>query len=145
MNPVRSVMHRLGHVTSVSLSVAWAFGLALVVGAFVAPVYHSEGSSSSGATTHGSATLVGENGVGVGLIAGLPLVVALLVGGALCVRSARAGITMAWAITGVLVVFNVLALLSIGIFVIPVTGALVVACSNYPRPPTRATRAHIIA
>jgi hypothetical protein len=38
---------------------------------------------------------------------------------------------IAWVVTALLVCFNVLALLSIGVFLLPVTLALVVACSTH--------------
>jgi hypothetical protein len=57
-----------------------------------------------------------------------------MVGGALWRRGLRQGAgAFAWTIAGLLVVFNVLALASIGVFVIPVTACLVVACAGHQR------------
>jgi len=40
---------------------------------------------------------------------------------------------LAWTIAGLLAVFNILALASIGVFVIPVTACLFVACAGHGR------------
>jgi hypothetical protein len=57
-----------------------------------------------------------------------------MVGGALWRRGSRPGAgVLAWTIAGLLAVFNVLALLSIGVFVIPVTACLFVACAGHER------------
>jgi hypothetical protein len=84
--------------------------------------------------THGSATLVSVNGRGILLVVGVPLVATALVGGALWRRGPRRGAgVLAWTIAGLLAVFNVLALASIGLFVIPVTVGLIVACAGHER------------
>ena len=62
---------------------------------------------------------------------GVPLVATILVAAALWLRGTRrwAGI-VAWVITGLLACFNLLALASIGMFVVPVTAGLVIACAS---------------
>jgi hypothetical protein len=121
----------------VALLFAGVYGLALIVAGFLVPVYSTQASSSSGAVSHGSATLVAVNGSGVVIVLGIPLLLTVAVGAAL-VPGRRWGRPLAWTFTGLLAVFNVLALLSIGLFVLPVTVALVVACLAWP--PARSQR-----
>jgi hypothetical protein len=125
---------RLGRLERVSLAIAAVWGAGLLAAAVVVPVYSSAGVSSSGAVSHGLATLVGVNGWGVLLVVGVPLVTTAMVGGALWRRGPRQGAGIpAWTIAGLLAVFNVLALASIGMFVIPVTACLFVACAGHGR------------
>ena len=123
----------------IALGVAVVWGLLLVVAAFVVPVYStSSGSATDGTvpttTTEGTATLVGVNGYGVLLVISVPLVAAVVVAWALARGRRRIG----WVVTSLLGVLNVLALLSVGIFFLPVTIALIVACASTPR--TRVVR-----
>jgi hypothetical protein len=114
----------MGTARAVALGLALTWSAALVVGAFFVPVYSTEGLTSSG-----PATLVGENGTRVIGIIVIPLVLVLLVTAALW----RNHLAAAWSVTGVLAAFNLLALLSIGVFVLPVTVGLIVACAKPPR------------
>ena len=120
----------------IALGVAVVWGVLLVVAAFVAPVYSTSsgsavdnGDGTVSTTTEGSATLVGVNGYGVLLVVSVPLVAAVVVAWALARGHRRTG----WVVTSVLAVLNVLALLSVGIFFVPVTLALIVACASTPR------------
>jgi hypothetical protein len=91
--------------------------------------------SSTGEVTFGSDTLVGANGLGVVVVLAVPLMVTVLVGCALRLRAHRAGLPVAWTLTGLLAVFTLLAMMSIGVFMIPVTAGLVVACATArPQP-----------
>ena len=108
---------------------AFAWALALVAAAFLVPVYEGQtgGSDGSGST---SATLVGENGLGALLPASLPALVTALVWLALhrkCSHGSRSGGRLASALVGLLAVFCLLAILSIGILVVPV--AVLLACA----------------
>ena len=124
----------LGRLEWVSLAISAVWGAGLLAAAALVPVYASVGVSSPGAVSHGSATLVDVNGWRVLLVVGVPLVATAMVGGALWRRGLRQGAgAFAWTIAGLLVVFNVLALASIGVFVIPVTASLVVACAGHER------------
>ena len=109
-------------------------GAGLVVAGFLVPAYQSTSMSSSGELTQSSKTLVGMNGPGVAFVLALPLLVTVLVGCALLLRGRRGAMPVAWALTALLAVFNVLGMLSIGVFVVPVTAALVVACASGSRP-----------
>jgi len=125
---------RLGRLEWVSLAIAAAWGAGLLAAAALVPVYASVGASSSGAGVPGPVTLVGVNGWRVLLVVGVPLAATAVAGGALWRRGPRPGAgVLAWTITGLLVVFNALALASIGVFVIPVTVCLVVACAGHER------------
>jgi hypothetical protein len=121
---------RLGRVSSLALVGAAVWGLVLVVAGFLVPAYQSTSLSSSGELTQSSATLVGMNGPGVVPVLALPLLVTVLVACALLLRARRAAMPVAWALTALLAVFNVLGMLTIGVFVVPVTAALVVACAS---------------
>jgi len=119
---------RLGRVPRVALITGTVWAVALVVAGFVAPVYDSAGVSSSGAATHTTKTLVEVNGAAVVVVLAVPLLLTLLVAGLLRLRSHRWALVLAWSLTGLLAVFNLLAMLSIGAFVVPVTLSLMVAC-----------------
>lgn len=136
MNVVGSSGSRLGRSERISLAIALVWGAAVVIAALVAPVYQTSGASSSGAVTHGSATLVGVNGWGALIAASAPLAAALMVGNVLWRRAERPGAgVLAWTVAGLLACLNILAMASIGAFVLPVTVALIVACSTHGRRP----------
>ncbi len=121
---------RLGFLALVA---ALVYSAVLVIGGFFVPVYSTESVSSSGEVAQDSRTLVAENGVGVALVLGIPLLVSLAVAAALWQPARRGMLPVAWALTGVLAVFTLLAMLTIGVFVLPVTVALVVACATCRR------------
>jgi hypothetical protein len=140
-----SLSSRFRRLEWISLAFALVWGTALVIAALLAPVYQSSSVSSSGAVTDGSAALIGVNGWGALLAAGAPLAAALVIGYALWRRTGRQGAgVLAWTVTGLLACFNFLAMLSIGVFVIPVTFALAIACGTHgPKPRGVATRSNI--
>jgi hypothetical protein len=101
-------------------SVLW--GLALVAGAFVVPVYSGETASSSGVIAHSSATLVAVNGLWIAGLVAVPAVLAVCAWLGLqraCAHGSRAGRVLAWACVALLAVFAVLGAASIGMFVLP--------------------------
>src|SRR5207248_251183 len=94
----------------------FAWGVALVAGAFVVPVYSglsvSAGSSGEQVTHSYSSTLVEENGFGVLIPVAIPLVLAALVWFALhrrCARGSRWGGPIAWSLVAVLGLLGVVA------------------------------------
>jgi ACR3 family arsenite efflux pump ArsB len=95
---------------------ATAWAAALLVAAFVAPVYSSDAVDGTGAETHGTDTLVGANGTGIALVVAAPLLAAVL--GWVAIRHGQRA--AAWAIVAVLVAFCLVSVLSIGVFVAPV-------------------------
>jgi hypothetical protein len=121
---------RLGRVSSAALVGAVVWGVLLVVAGFDVPAYRSTSMSSSGELTQSTESLVGMNGPGVVVVLALPLLVTVLVACALLLRVRRAAMPVAWALTALLAVFNMLGMLTIGVFVAPVTVALVVACAS---------------
>jgi hypothetical protein len=120
---------RLRRGEGIALAVALIWSVALVVAAALAPVYQSTTETSSGTVTHESATLVGENGPAVLVPVGVPFLVTVIVGCALWRREASRGAgPVAWTFTGLLAGFNLVAMLSIGPFMLPITASLAVAC-----------------
>jgi hypothetical protein len=136
---VNSEHRRIDRVTSVLLTLAAMYGVGIVVAGFVAPLYESSTSSSSGADTDSMDTLVGANGTGVVFALLVPLLVTLIVAVALLLRPRRGALPVAWTVTGVLAAFNLVAMLSIGIFIIPVTAALIISCTRSGQPSNRPT------
>jgi hypothetical protein len=131
----------------VVLAAAALWGIGLLVAAFLLPVDRSETSSASSGsvdrtstslpqqavTVSASSTLVQENGFGVLLPVGLPLLAVGVVAGTLHHRARRGRTTpgpLALTVTIAVVVLSVLALLSIGIFLLPIAVLLAVACSR---------------
>lgn len=77
----------------------------------------------------GAATLVEDEGSGILLAVGVPLIATLLVTLALLARGpGKDAGPLAWGLVILLFGFNALALLSIGIFLLPTTVCLVFAC-----------------
>jgi hypothetical protein len=125
--PLASRVPRLRAEEWVLLAIAILWSAALVLFATMAPVYESDGGETFAGRE--SWTLVEENGSGILLIVSVPVLVTVIVGCALWFRGARRGAgPFAWTFTGLLAVFNLAAMLSIGILIIPVTGCLVAAC-----------------
>ena len=126
----------------IALAGATLWGIALVVAALTVPVYHGEfETTESGSTTvtSTSATLVSENGWWGLVVAGIPLVVCLVVGALLLGPGGPAAKVVAVVVVALLGLGNLLAMLSIGIFVLPVTVALVVAVATADRRPGHST------
>ena len=114
----------MGTTRAVALSVAFVWSAVILIGAFTAPAYSSDGSGGGG-----SQTLVGETGIGVGIVMAIPLAITVVVSAMLWRRRLAAGPgAVAWTLTGLLAALNLLGMLTIGIFVLPVTVAVVVAC-----------------
>jgi hypothetical protein len=145
VNAFWSLVSRFRRLEWISLAFALVWATGLVIAALLVPVYQSLSVSSSGTVTDGSATLVGVNGWGALLVAGAPLAAAMVTGYALWRRTGRQGAgVLAWAVTGLLACFNFLAMLSIGVFVIPVTLALAIACGTHgPKPRGVVTRSGV--
>lgn len=124
---------KLGRLSAIALSIAMAWALVLLVAAFLVPVYQSVTASSSGEVTRGSETLVGMNGLGGVLVVAVPLLVSVFVAGALSMRARHGAMALAWGLTALLAAFNLLAIMTVGLFMVPVTAALVVACAASSR------------
>jgi len=119
---------------AVVAAAVWAIGL--VVAAFRLPVYGSAIYSSSATPTsispetvlRTSQTLVEVNGFIAAVEMAVPLVATLVVAAALRAGVHRVTLALAWTSTGLLAVFNLVGMLTVGVLMLPVTGALVLAC-----------------
>jgi hypothetical protein len=129
MTIVNAAVTRLGRVASVALAIAAVCGVALVVAGFLLPLYETTTEPSSGEVSRDTATLVAVNGPGVLVILVVPLLVTLAVGSALWQGARRGAVTVAWTFAGLQAAFNVVSMASIGVFFLPVTAALLVACA----------------
>jgi hypothetical protein len=114
----------------VALLIAAVGGVALVVAGFLAPMYSTATVSESGEEIYGTDTLVGANGLGVIAVLGVPVLGTLAVGSALW-WGRRGAMAVAWTLAGLLAAFTVLAMASIGLLIIPITAALLVACAAH--------------
>src|SRR5262245_23298033 len=98
-------------------------------------MYRTVTESESGEVSRGADTLVVANGLGVVVVLAVPFVVTVLVGCALALRAQRGALPAAWTLTGLLAVLTFLSLPSIGLFIIPITASLAVACAtSHPQP-----------
>ena len=128
--------------TRAALLGATLWSLALLVGALTVPLYSSDtadvDSTGPVSTTSSTATLVEVNG-GWGLVvAGIPTVACLVVGALLLGPGGRVTTIVAAVVVAALGVLTVLSLLSIGLFLAPVTAALGLAVLvSLSSPPPR--------
>jgi hypothetical protein len=102
-------------------AVAW--GVALVIAAFVAPAYND------------GSTLVAQNGPWVALPVAVPAALAAVAWAGLrhkCSRPGRAGSRAAWTAIALLGAFTLVGAASIGLFVLPATAMLAVAATLTP-------------
>jgi hypothetical protein len=114
-----------GHWAFGLATTAFAWALALVAAALLAPVYTGAG---PGGTT--SSTLVQENGPRVLLVMVVPAVLSAIAWAALhrrCSKGSRRAARLAWAIVSALAAIAVLGVASIGLFVLPVAILLAAA------------------
>jgi hypothetical protein len=125
---------------------ACLWGIGLIVAAVLVPVYSSQTVSLDGGTTaSSSSTLVEVNGAGVLIPVSVPAAVAFLVWIALrrkCTRGGRISAYVAWSLIGILFALSVLAILSIGLFILPVAGLLAGAAGLTPFGRPGALRYH---
>lgn len=115
-----------------------AWSAALVAGAFTLPVYASSATSSTGAHSSGSQSLVAVNGLGVLVPVGIPLIVSALVWLALHHKCSHGGPSagyVAWMLVAVLVLGCVVAAASIGLLIVPVALMLGRAAAITPSGP----------
>jgi hypothetical protein len=132
---------RWGTTATVALAFAAVWSMLVLGLALLAPLYSTTSESSKveadgtvvSTASVGTDTLVGVNGRGVLLVVCLPLVATAVV--ALLLRYAERGAAVggAWLVTLLYLALCVLALLSIGIVLVPVGVALVVACATARR------------
>lgn len=116
----------------VALVIAAVLGLALVIWALTFPAYEGLETTSDGVTHHLTRTMVEENGPRVMIPVSIPLAVTGLVALLVLRGPEPAARILAWVLVGLLGAFAVLAMFSIGIYVLPVVIALAVAV-GWPR------------
>jgi hypothetical protein len=115
--------------------IAFAWGLALVPAALLLPVYQGATSSSSGVTTHTSATLVAVNGPWVLAIVALPAALALVAWFGLhrrCASASTHGGPLAWMAIAALALLSLPAALSVGPSMLPTVLLLAAAARLTP-------------
>ena len=112
----------------IALAGATVWSLALVVGALTVPLYSGDSSTSDPtgptSTAPSTATLVEVNGAWGLVVASVPLAASVVVGALLLGVRGRAAQLTALGVVGLLGLGTVLSLLSVGLFVAPVTAAL---------------------
>ncbi|HUW78344.1 MAG TPA: hypothetical protein VMV52_06300 [Candidatus Nanopelagicaceae bacterium] len=114
-----------------ALLIAGIYGLCVIVAGFLVPMYSTLSVSSTGKEIRGSATLVTENGINVVFVLAIPLIVTLATGLALKFHAKRRTMVVAWTLASLLALFNLAAIMTIGLFIAPVTICLFYACSRY--------------
>jgi len=106
------------------------WGLGLVLAAFLVPAYSSNTGASFGSSARG-ASLVQENGLRVLFPVATPLVAVGLIGGLVGHRR-RAGKrgpgVVSWIVVTILGGVTILGILTIGVFILPVTALLLAVC-----------------
>jgi hypothetical protein len=115
----------------IALLVAGLYSVGIIVAGFLLPTYTSLSLTSTGQVKHNSTTLVGENGIGSVFVLSVPLILTLAVAAALRLHAKRRAIAVAWTLFGLLALFNLAAMMTIGLYIIPVTICLLYACSRY--------------
>lgn len=122
--------------TSIALGLALLLSVGLLVAALFVPVYGTESASAvpEGITavpevTGSTGTLVSVNGLGALLVVAVPLIVTLLVALLLQRPVGTTALIVAVLLTALYLGFCVLAILSIGILLLPFGLVLLVACA----------------
>lgn len=121
---------------------ALAWSLALIPAALFVPSYSGQDASvtvsATGgvtrSTTHAAASLVAVNGNSVLILVALPAVAAAIVAASLGLRRRR----IATIAVALLAGFNLIAMFTIGIFILPATALLVFAVLRAPTPQPQA-------
>jgi hypothetical protein len=114
---------------------AFVWSVGLVIAAVLVPVYSGHTETSSSGLTITTATLVEENGWWVLLPVAVPAAICVVVGAALRRKWTSGGRwsgRVAWVAIGTLAISALLAILSIGIFVVPVALLLAIAAVLTP-------------
>lgn len=130
-------MTRKQTVTNLALLIALIWSAGFILAAFFVPFYSTMSATSTPdgttATTTSTDTLVGANGMGVFGVISIPLIFAVGVTWALLkYRKAptRNLGRLAWILSASVALFTVLGVMTIGLFILPVAVALIVACAT---------------
>lgn len=121
---------RTTELTLLFVAGIWS-ALVLPLGAVLAPIgSYASVDLETGIETRGTTTLIESDGRWVLWYAFAPLAVTLVVTGALWARGLAHGPgVVGWAATGLLSAFTVLSLMTIGVFILPVTLCLIAVCA----------------
>lgn len=118
-------------VPSIGLVVAGVASVVFLLAGFLVPGNEDSGGSSDWSViTQTSSTVVSENGSWVVLLLVFPLLATIGVAIALGRSDRPTAIVIAWSLTGTVALLNLLAMVTVGIFLVPVTVALLVACAH---------------
>jgi len=126
---------RLGRTAKSAMIFALGYAALLMLGGLTLPMYSSESVSSDGMMTIGTKTLVEVNGSWVEALLAVPLIISLVVAAALSQRPQRWAAALAWTCVCLLAALSLLGLMTIGMFLLPVTFALTLACAGPTRDP----------
>lgn len=131
----RDARERRVRPTGRLIVVAAVWSLGLLLAALILPVYNGETVSNTLGTTFVTETIVAGKGAWVLLPLAVPLVATIVV--AVALRQKRLGHwahsgTVAWSAVGLLAVFALITILSIGAFVIPVVLLLAAGVARTP-------------
>lgn len=121
---------RWGRATTMWIGVGLAYGVVLIIAAFVVPIF----TGSWGFSTTNADTLVAQHGLYAALVVAVPLILAVGIAFALLESYKRGARALAWSLWGVLALGNLAALFTIGVFVLPITIAMFLACRLYVAP-----------
>jgi len=130
---MRDYRLRWGRETTLWIGVGVAYGVLLVIAAFVVPIF----SDAWGFTTTNAHTLVSQHGIYGVFVMSIPLLFALAIAIALLRSDRRGARALSWSLWGVLALGNLAAMFTIGVFVIPLTIALFLACRLFVAPKKR--------
>ncbi len=114
-----------------ALAIAGLYSIGIIVAGFFVPMYSSLSATSTGEVTYGSGTLVAENGLNIVFVLAVPLIFTFAIWAALRLHARRGAMALAWTLAGSLALFNLAAIMTIGLFIVPVTICLLYACSRY--------------
>jgi hypothetical protein len=113
-------------------ALVWSAGL--VLAALTWPAYSTSTTSSDGVTLGGHATLVDVNGARALALMAIPLILTVVVLGALRARRSgrRWGGPLAWIAIGLVTAEALVGLMSIGVFIVPTIVLLTMAVRRAP-------------
>jgi hypothetical protein len=131
---------RRGHQAFLLTVAAFVWSVALLGAAFLFPAYGSSATSSAGGHVSGSLTLVQVNGLWALVPMGAPIIIVSLAWAALyrqCSRGSAVAEFVAGALVGLLVLGSVVALASVGLFIVPAAALLGRAAALTPSGSSR--------
>jgi hypothetical protein len=134
----RTASHRWRLAVRLSVA-ALVWSLGLVLAGLFARVYSTSSTSDVNGVTLSGSTLVQVNGIRALVLMAVPLVASVVVAWALRARraGARRSTLVAWSAVAVVAAETVVGMMSIGVFILPVTVLLALAVRAAPSPGAR--------